>query len=385
MNEIVYLDNNSTTHLLPSVTKVLQNAIETSLGNPESLDLLGEKARESLEKCRSTVALLIEANPEQIIFTSSGSESNAIAIYSAIHNTQRKKIVCSQLEHASVNKTLELFSIKGYEIKTIKTLPTGIIDLDHAESLIDDQTALVSLQLANNETGVIQPVSEISQLSKKHNTYFHCDGAQGFGKMHFKVNELGCDYFTFTGHKIHGPKGVGGFWFRGNKDEIFPLIPGGSQELGKRGGTHNLLGIIGLGTAAKERQRNFSRTLNYTRHLRDTFEKTLFESGLPIVINGGESPRIANTSNIQFKEVDGKALFLRLLQQNIICSQTSACTSQYPEPSKTLRAMGLTYDEAFNSIRFSFSEINTPQEVIIATNVIIEIYNKVKTKLGLGW
>lgn len=385
MDNIIYFDNNSTTHLLPEIKEKLHEAIDSQLGNPESLDQLGKSAKAIIEESRFNIAALLGTVQSKIIFTSSGSESNAIAIHSAVKNCSRKKIVCSQIEHTSIHKTLEFLALEGYDIKMIKTLPSGIIDIVHAKSLIDNNTALVSVQLVNNETGVIQPVAELAKLSKNAKALFHCDGAQALGKMDFEIEELGCDYFTFTAHKIHGPKGVGGIWVSGKIDRVYPLICGGSQEFGRRGGTQNLLGIIGFGTAAKIRHRNSQKVSEYVKQLRDTFEEKLLEVCPVICINGKESPRICNTSNIQFKEVDGKALFLRLLQNNIVCSQTSACTAQYPEPSKTLRAMGLTYEEAFNSIRFSFSEMNTLQEVFTAVDTISATYIQIKNILGPGW
>jgi cysteine desulfurase len=385
MNKVIYFDNNSTTHLLPEVKKILQEAIEGDIGNPESLDRFGKEANVLVEQSRLYIASLLSTSPNKLLFTSSGSESNTIAIYSAIKNSSRRRIVCSQIEHTSIQRTFELLKLEDYDVQIIRVLPSGTIDLDHAETLIDENTALVSVQLVNNETGVIQPIQRISECAESVGAKFHCDGAQAIGKISFSIEKLGCDYFTFTAHKIHGPKGIGCIWTRGKTEEIFPLIPGGSQEQGRRGGTHNVLGIIGFGIAAKIRKASISSVIDHTSLLRDTFEEIILRELPSTIINGKESPRVSNTTNMQFSEIDGKALFLRLLQQDIICSQSSACTAQYPEPSKILRAMGLTYEEAFNSIRFSFSELNTLQEVTIAAKTITDTYRYIQNKLGPGW
>jgi cysteine desulfurase len=371
--------------LLPEVRIALHKVINSELGNPESLDELGKSAKSILDISRLSVANLIHTDANKLIFTSSGSESNAIAIYSGIKNSHRKEIVCSHIEHSSIHKTLELLSLEGYLIKMINTLPSGIIDISHASTLINTNTALVIVQIVNNETGVIQPIKELISISKKVGAKILCDGAQAVGKIQLKVEELECDYITFTAHKFHGPKGIGALWSREGIEMIYPLIPGGSQEFGHRGGTHNLIGIVGMGTAAELRSNNLIKSINHTKDLRDNFEKLLKIEIPTIKINGNNANRVSNTSNIQFIETDGKALFIQLLQHLIICSQTSACTAQYPEPSKTLRAMGLTYEEAFNSIRFSFSETNTLEEVASAVKIIATTYYKIKNKLGLGW
>lgn len=375
---MIYFDNNSTTHMLPQVKDALKEALDADLGNPEALGKLNRYAKDLIEKSRVDVANLLKSTSGKIIFTSSGSESNAIGILSSIYSSGRKKIVCSEIEHASIAELTDALSIRGYHIEKIRTLPSGLIDIDHASHLIDDQTALVSVQLVNNETGVIQPIDVISDLVHAHGSKFHCDGAQAVGKNSIKVESIGCDYFSFTAHKFHGPKGIGALWIRGSIDEVYPLIPGGNQEHGKRGGTHNVLGILGMGIAAKYKTRNLQESLKYVTELRDQFETMIVDHCDIIKINGGEAPRVGNTSNVQFANIDGKALFLRLLDQDIICSQSSACTAQSPEPSKTLVAMGLSFDEAFNSIRFSFSEQNTREEIMQATEIIIEIYRHIE-------
>lgn len=375
---MTYFDNNSTTQMLPEVKKALKSAIDSDLGNPEALGRINRHAKDVIEESRLHVANLLGSSSEKLLFTSSGSESNTIGILSSVLDNKKKKIVCSGIEHASISNLLEMFSVQGHSIEVIRTLPSGVIDTEHAVALIDDHTALVTVQLVNNETGVIQPIEQIQRLAHAHGAKFHCDGAQAVGKMPVQVESLGCDYFSFTAHKFHGPKGVGALWVGGPIDEVYPLVPGGNQEYGKRGGTHNVLGILGMGVAAKHKQETLDETLQYTKHLRDLFETTLAAQNNMIKINGIESPRVGNTSNVQFVDIDGKALFLNLLNEDIICSQTSACTAQNPEPSKTLVAMGLSFDEAFNSIRFSFSEQNSEEEIFYAAKRITARYRHIQ-------
>ena len=375
---MIYFDNNSTTHLLPQVRNALKKTIDAEIGNPEALGRLNRQAKNTIEESRFNVANLINSTPEKIIFTSSGSESHTIGILSSLFDSNRKKIVCSEIEHASIANLIDLYSLKGYQIEKIKTLPSGIIDTNHASSLIDNETALVTVQLVNNETGVIQPIETVKALAHANGSKFHCDGAQAVGKMPVQIESLGCDYFSFTAHKFHGPKGVGALWVKGSIDNVYPLIPGGNQEYCKRGGTHNVLGIIGMGEAAKYKTSKLCESLQYTKHLRNLFEAKLAAYGNSLKINGEESSRIGNTSNVQFVGIDGKALFLRLINEDIICSQSSACTAQNPEPSRVLVAMGLSFDEAFNSIRFSFSELNTEIEIIQATRKITEIIQHIQ-------
>ncbi len=380
MEEMIYFDNNSTTFLLPEVKQALHDLINLNLGNPESIYSLSNNSQELIDNSRQSIAALLGTKKDRIIFTSSGSESNAIAIYSALANDSRKKIVCSQIEHASIDKTLELLTKDGYEISFIKTLQSGTIDLNHAKKIIDKNTALVILQLINNETGVIQPIEEIKLLVKSNKTNFLCDGTQAVGKYAFSVEDLGCNFFSCSSHKFHGPSGTGILWTNEPKNTLYPLIPGGSQEHGIRGGTHNVLGIVGAGVAAKVKKDNIEKSLNYISALRNDFEVSLLENIANISINGESASRVCNTTNVQFRDINGKALFLRLIDSNILCSQSSSCTAQYPEPSKTLTAMGLTFDEAFNSIRFSFSELNSNEEVFRATKRIADLYNLLKNK-----
>lgn len=385
VDNMIFFDNNSTTLLLPEVKQALHDAIDTDFGNPESVDNLGFAAREALEQSRSEVAKLISSKPGEIVFTSSGSESNTIAIYSSLKRSNKKVIVASGIEHTSIMRHLELLEQEGFTVKYIHTLPSGLIDFSHAKSLINEDVALVCVQFVNNETGVIQPVKEIAHQAHSAGAIFLCDGAQAVGKLEVDVHSIGCDFFSFTAHKFHGPKGVGALWTRFNMEQVFPVIVGGSQEYKRRGGTHNLLGIIGMGKAAQIRVHRISEVSSHSEMLRNVFEEQLLSISNDIHINGKGAPRVQNTANAFFGGIDGKALFYNLIQKNIICSQTSACTSQYPEPSKVLRAMGLTYEQAFNSIRFSFSELNSIEEVLEAVEVISTSFHSIKNTLGTGW
>lgn len=385
MEEMIYFDNNSTTFLLPEVKEALHDLINLKLGNPESIYSLDSNSKELIEESRQYIAQLLGTKKDSVIFTSSGSESNAMAIYSALAKESRKKIVSSQIEHTSIDNTLELLAKDGYEILFINTLQSGTIDLDHAEKLIDEDTALVIVQLINNETGVIQPIEEIKHLVVRNNTNFLCDSTQAVGKYDFNLENLGCNFFTCSAHKFHGPFGVGILWTNEDKNSLYPLIPGGSQEYGVRGGTHNIFGIVGAGVAAKLKKNNLEKSINYISNIRDDFETALLENIPNILINGAPSSRVCNTTNVQFRDINGKALFLRLIDSNILCSQSSSCTAQYPEASKTLLAMGLSSEEAFNSIRFSFSELNFNEEILRASKKIVDLFSLLNNKTFGGW
>lgn len=355
------------------------------LGNAASIGVVGDSARGEIAAARRSVASLIGAEDEQIAFVSSGSEANVTAIRSVMRNADRSVLVVSAIEHSSTVNLLPQLEQGGYEVRVVPVKADGVIDLDALESMVDERVALVSVQAVNNETGVIQPVPEVSRLCSRVGALFHCDAAQAIGKSPFDVGMSGADYVTFTGHKFHAPAGIGGIYSRNGWSEVSPLITGGTQEFGIRGGTHNLLGIIGLGVAAEQRAIELEPAITRMRELRDRFEQLVMSGVDGCVINGDPHLRVANTTNLQFTGIDGKALYAQLLDREIICAQSSACTAQYPEPSRVLREMGLSYHEAFSSIRFSMSSLNTTAEIDEAAAAVVEVSQKISALLGGVW
>ena len=378
----IYLDNNATTRPLPEVQDSMLDVFRNSFANASSAHSFGRKSLKLIVSARDSVANLVEALPEQVIFTSSGTEANNQVLMSCELNSQvQPHIVTSVVEHSSILKMCEHLEASGIaEVTYLPVNSSGLVSIEDLKNSLTNRTSLVSIQWVNNETGVIQDVATIGGVCQDVGVLFHSDVAQALGKIEIDFAALSADFITFTAHKIHGPQGVGGIVVR-DAGQISPLLYGGSQELGLRPGTENLAGIVGFGVAVSLRRENFTGAVDHTLLCRDQFENRLLETGIPIVINGGVSRRVCNTSNIQFKGVEGLALFAQLDARGVICSQSSACTNQRPEPSYVLKAMGLSEDEAYASVRFCFSQDNTLDEVRRAVFLIKEIYEN----LGNGW
>ena len=374
----MHLDNNGTTFLLPEIRGVLRKLVDSDIGNPAALSQEGRHAHDIVESARESVAQLVGCTPDGVIFTSSGSEANASVIRSTLRVTGRNKIVLSQIEHSSLGSLAELLQAEGVTVTEVRVTPSGVVDEDDLEQAVDADTAVVSVQMVNNETGIIQPYETAALMAHRHGALFHTDAAQAVGKLRFSLSDTGADYLTFTAHKFHGPQGIGSIVTSLPWDRFIPLIPGGSQEHGKRGGTHNVLSIAGIGEAARIRDEQFEKAIAHMAFLRDTFESALRERIPGLAVNGDPGRRVCNTSNMLFPHIDGKALYLRLLSDGLACSQSSACTAQIPEPSKVLRAMGLSYDEAFSSMRFSFSVMNTYDEAVGAVETIVRHYSTLR-------
>lgn len=382
---MIYLDSNGTTDLSPVVRARLIDALNGRLGNAASVGVIGGAAREEITASRESVARLIGADAEQIAFVSSGSEANVSVIRSVLRRSDRRVAVVSEIEHSSTISLLPQLEEDGFEIRTVPVLSDGVIDLDTLQSVLDERVGLVSVQAVNNETGVIQPVSEIGSACQEVGAVFHCDAAQAVGKMAFHVGSIAADYVTFTGHKFHAPAGIGVICSRDGWSGFSPLITGGSQEFGIRGGTHNILGIIGIGVAAEKRRTDLDSVIVRMGALRDRLETQVLAGVDGCFINGASDRRVTNTTNLRFSKLDGKALYAQLLDREIICAQTSACTAQYPEPSRVLRAMGLSYHDAFSSIRFSVSELNTMAEIDEAAAEVIAVAERISALLGGVW
>jgi cysteine desulfurase len=381
---MIYLDNNGTTFLLDEVKDRIAKLLAGPLGNPAANSASGEIAAGILRTARENVAALIEADPRNIIFTSSGSEANVSVVRSVLKTSGRPAVVTSEIEHASLRELWPVLRAEGFEIRIARTLSTGQVDIDHMLDLIDESVGLVSLQAVNNETGVIQPYEIAGETAHRVGARFHTDAAQAVGKTDFSVSGIPADYVTFTGHKFHAPSGVGAVYSREGWETFAPLVQGGSQEFGARGGTHNLLGIAALGEAARARKATFGEATARMRQLRNMFEETVLENVDFAKVNG-VAERACNTVNLLFEGIDGKALFAQLQDSGIECSQSSACTAQYPEPSKVLRAMGLDYHQAFSSIRFSFSVLNDEHDANEAARVVSEKAHQIRSVLGGVW
>ena len=361
MNREIFLDNNATTRPLPEVTAAVIDAMTESFGNASSSHRSGERARRVLRESRESIERLIGASMDSIQFTAGATESNNWVLQ-RICDQPGTQIITTTTEHSSIANLCEILEGKGVRVVRLPVDDVGRISTDQLANAIHPKTTLVSIHWVNNETGTIQPIEEVASLCRERGILFHTDASQAIGKLHVNVQKLGCDFLSFSAHKFHGPQGVGGLYIRPGQP-LTPLFFGGGQEHGRRAGTENLPGIAGMGAAAEQRFRHIDATLSRIQRMRDRFEFLVFEQIPDVRINGDVKRRVCNTANIQFKMVNGEALLARLDQHGIRCSQSSACTNQRPESSYVLRAMGLSESEAYSSIRFGFSIMNTDEDV----------------------
>jgi cysteine desulfurase len=368
----LYLDNNATTRLLPAVQDAIAKAMADNLGNPSSPHLAGDKARRAIEQSREQVAALVQAEPSQIVFTSGATEANNAVIQGIIAQSAAAAaphFVACATEHSSILGPLEAAAQRGAQVTLLPVDQAGGLSLATLSDVIATRPQLVTIQMANSETGRIHPVKEIAALCRSQGVLFHTDASQGVGKMAVDVTDLGVDLLTFTAHKIHGPAGSGALYARiPSRMPVF--MHGGQQENGFRGGTQNLLGIVGFGAAAAERRSRLAKVVGGMIASRDRFEAAVNAQLNDTAVNGGDARRLPNTSNICFRGIDGQALVARLEQRGLYCSQTTACTSRRPEPSYVLRAMGLSEAAAYSSVRFSFGELNLDDDADAAARIV---------------
>jgi len=353
---VIYLDNNATTELSHDVAGVVMDMVLHNIyGNPSSSHEMGTKIRTVVDAARYGVAQSLGCSSEEVLFTSGGTEANNLAlrgVYDA-HTGPPNEIVVSAAEHSSVINTVEaLAGEEGHRI--IPLLPTGELDLEWAERLITEDTTLVSVMLANNETGVIFPVKEIVKLAHKRGALVHCDAVQAYGKISINVTELGVDLLTLSGHKAHALPGVGAIFIRKGV-QVRPCITGGGQEFALRSGTENYIGIASLGTVANEITR---RNGGMESGLRDAFEMGISKRIPDIVINGREALRVPNTSSVTFKGVHAMSMLTALSERGVLASAGSACSSGPTKPSRVLLASGCSVDDSLSTIRFSFSRMS---------------------------
>jgi cysteine desulfurase len=362
--DVVYLDNNATTKVAPEVVEAMLPYLSEYYGNPSSMHSFGGDVGEKIKKARQNVADLIGASPNEIIFTSCGTESDGTAIRAAIEsNPDRKKIVTSRVEHPAIKNLYETLSKQGYQVTFVPVDNEGRLDLDYFYNSLNDDTAIVSLMWANNETGVIFPVEEISREVKDRGIIFHTDAVQAAGKIPIDINTTGVDMLSLSGHKFHAPKGIGVLYVR-KGTKFSPYMIGGHQEEGRRGGTENVASIIAIGKAAELAKQHLNQnSYACVGELRDKLESTLLERVSHSMVNGDIKNRLPNTTSIAFEYVEGEAILLMMNEHGICASSGSACTSGSLEPSHVLRAMGVPFTAAHGSIRFSLSSYTTAAEI----------------------
>ncbi|MDR0932203.1 MAG: cysteine desulfurase NifS [Victivallales bacterium] len=369
-DKIIYLDNNATTAVDAEVFEAMRPFLCERYGNPSSIHRFGGSVSADIENARRQVAELLgssfrdkDGNATEIIFTSCGSESDNAAINAAVNaRPGRNKIVTSAVEHPGVLTYCKELSHRGYEIEYIPVDEHGRLDLNYAERAIDNSVAVVSIMWANNETGTIFPVETVAKMAHANGALFHSDAVQAAGKVPINLENSEIDFLTISGHKLHAPKGVGALFVR-RGTRFKPLIFGGHQEKGRRGGTENVASLIGFGKACELSKRNLALESVQLAKLRDRLEAGVRERISHVRINGDLANRLPNTASISFEYIEGESILMLLDMMNICASSGSACTTGSLEPSHVLRAMNLPYTAAHGTIRFSLSKYNSADEI----------------------
>jgi len=365
-DQVIYMDNNATTRIAPEVLDAMMPFLCDCYGNPSSMHTFGGQVGKAIEEAREKVADLIGAEPSEIVFTSCGTESDSTAILAGLQAFREKRhVITTRVEHPAVKSLCEnLEQLTGHKHKTTRLMveADGRLNMDDYREALNEETAIVSVMWANNETGVIFPVEEMAAMARERGILFHTDAVQAVGKIPINMKENQIDFLSLSGHKLHAPKGVGILYVRKGTPYV-PFLNGGHQERGRRGGTENVASIVGLGRACELAKANMDEENSRVKALRDKLEQGLLSTIPKSIRNGHPTERLPNTTNISFEYVEGEAILLHMNQYNICASSGSACTSGSLEPSHVLRAMGVPFTAAHGSIRFSLSTYNSEQEV----------------------
>ena len=361
--KIVYVDNNATTKVAPEVLEVMLPYFSEYYGNPSSMHFFGGQVQKKVDEAREKVADFLGAEPSEIVFTSCGTESDNAAILGTLDSYPKKRhVISTRVEHPAVGNVSTYLGRKGYRITELSVDREGRLDLDELRESLTDETALVSIMYANNETGVIFPIEEIGEIVKVREISFHTDAVQAAGKIPLTMKKSKVDLLSISGHKLHAPKGIGVLYIR-KGTKFSPFLIGGHQEKGRRGGTENVPYIIGLGKACELAKNHLDEENTKVKALRDYLEAKLLEKIPNTLVNGERLHRLPNTVSVSFEFVEGESILLLLSDLGICASSGSACTSGSLEPSHVLRAMGVPFTAAHGSIRFSLSIYNTKEEM----------------------
>ena len=381
----IYLDHSATTPVDPRVAEAMARAVVQVFGNPSSVHGYGQQARAAVDRARREVAALIGARPNEIIFTSGGTEGNNLAIRGVCESAiaQGRHIVTSTIEHPSVRGVCAALEQRGWEVTRLPVYENGIVRVEDVRDAIRADTVLVTVMLANNEIGTIQPVAEIGALVREkrangqRHLFLHTDAVQAAGRMALNVEELGCDLLTMSAHKLYAPKGVGALYVRRGVRLMGQNI-GGHQERERRAGTENVPGIVAFGEAAKLAREELHERTTHDSSLRDRFEQKIIELIPDVVMNGDRQQRLPHLSNISFRYIEGEGLLINLDLQGVAVSTGSACSSGTLEPSPVIRALGVSDEIARGSIRFSFGKENTEAEVDYTVEVLVQAVERLR-------
>jgi cysteine desulfurase len=383
MSELLYLDHNATTPIDPEVREAMLPWLENEFGNPSSVYSLGRRAAAALTRAREQVASLVGASPSEIIFNSCGTEATNTAILSALAvDPDKRHIITSNVEHSATVKLCEHLATRGYEITWLPVDREGLLDPDKLETSITNDTAVVSLLWANNETGILFPVEEIAAITTRKKVPLHLDAVQAAGKVPINLEELGVQYVSLSAHKLYAPKGVGALYV--NRRARFTPLFRGSQEESKRGGTQNVASIVAFGKAAELAEAHLLMAAERIAKLRDRFEQDLLTMIEGVRRNGTDEPRLPNTSNLTFTGIEAETALLLFDKEGLCCSAGSACSSGSINPSHVLTAMGVTRDEARSSLRFSLGRTTTDADIDRALEIIPRIIAKLRALQPMG-
>jgi len=376
--KLLYLDNNATTAIDPAVLASMRPFLEDFFANPSSGYGFAAHVRDAIEEARRQVADLLGCEAGEIVFTSGGTESNNTAFHSALEAApDRRHVVTTAVEHSAVLRPAKDLENRGYAVTFLKVDKSGQLNLNELADAIGPDTGLLSVMWANNETGVIFPIEEIAAIAREKKVPFHTDAVQAAGKIELRLADVPLQFLSISGHKLHGPKGVGALYVN-RRARFRALLLGGSHENNRRAGTENAASIIGFGKAAEIAQDTMREEQVRVRRMRDRFERCLLERISGASVNGAGAERLPNTSSIMFDDIDSDAALLMLDQKNVCCSAGSACRTGSLKPSHVLSAMGLLGDEARGSLRFSFGRFNTEAEVDRVLKIVPEVIAKLR-------
>jgi cysteine desulfurase len=381
--DVVYLDNNATTKPAPEAVEAMLPYLGEWYGNPSSVHRFGQRARQAVDEARGQIAALVRCSESELLFTGGGTEAINTAVRGLfVARSPRKRIVTTAVEHSATRELCAQLGREGAEVVEIPVDVHGTLDLDALQSAITDDVALVTIMWANNETGVLFPVDRIAAMCKERKVPFHCDGTQAVGKIPVDVAGLGIDAMSFASHKFHGPKGAGALFARRGL-RVRPLLIGGPQERGRRGGTENVPGIVGMGKAA-ELAASALPSMSRVSEMRDRLESGILARIDSASVNGRTDARLPNTTNVGFARLEAEAILLLLSEQGICASAGAACSSGSLEPSHVLKAMRIDEKIAHGAVRFSLSRYTTNAEIDRALDVLPGVIAKLRAVLPVG-
>ena len=375
----VYLDNNATTKMDKEVFEAMVPYLTEFYGNASSLHLFGKETNKAMNESRDTIAKYLGCDPNEVIFTASGSESDNLAIrgIARAYKNRGKHIIASPIEHPAIKNTLKDLEDEGYEVTILHVDKNGVVDVEELKKAIKDDTILITVMHANNETGAFQPIEEIAKIAKENKIIFHVDAVQTMGKVDIKPKEIGIDLLSFSGHKFYGPKGVAALYWR-NGVRFGKVLTGGGQEGKRRPGTSNVPGMVGMAKALELAYKDMEAEFKKEEELRDYFESEVLKRIPEVVINAKNTRRLPGTSSITFKYLEGESILLSLSYKGIAVSSGSACSSDDLQASHVLLAMGIAPEFAHGTIRFGLGKYNTKEEIDYTLDVLVEVIEKLR-------